>query len=291
MALHGHSFREAATVDNLVLHYPAAVTGHFNIGVLHTALEGYAQHASYAPCSLTDLRARGYDYWALGHVHDYQVLCEKPPVVFPGSLQGRHARETGAKGAVLVTVENGIASLERLIVDVARWHRLEVDVSEAADLHGVARQVRERLTAEFGMDDGRLHAVRIVLTGRSPAHGALVARAVQLREQVMGLAAGLGTDAVWIEKVETGTRPAFSLDDLRARNDALADFANYFTGISGNEQFIAELRTDLDRLLGAAGIEVTALCPELELVAKNQLGELIDQLTPALMARLHGPLQ
>ena len=68
VALHGRSFEQPAETKNLVPGYPAPVPGAFNIGVLHTALEGVPGHARYAPCSLAELTARGYDYWALGHV-------------------------------------------------------------------------------------------------------------------------------------------------------------------------------------------------------------------------------
>src|SRR3546814_10141780 len=72
VALHGRGFKVAATTENLVTTYPDPVPGMFNIGVLHTALEGNAMHANYAPCSLDELHAKGYQYWALGHVHEYR---------------------------------------------------------------------------------------------------------------------------------------------------------------------------------------------------------------------------
>ena len=119
VALHGQSFRQAAVTDNLVPGYPSPIKDTFNIGVLHTALGRMGEHANYAPCSLEELMAKGYDYWALGHVHRRQVLHEQPHVVFPGNLQGRHVRETGPKGAYLVTVETGeVADLTHLEMDV-----------------------------------------------------------------------------------------------------------------------------------------------------------------------------
>src|SRR5690606_26969906 len=125
VALHGQSFSHAAVTDNLAAGYPDPLPGHFNIGVLHTALEGYAEHAHYAPCTLEQLHARGYQYWALGHVHEYCVFPGTVPVVFPGNLQGRHIREQGARGAVLVSCSEGeVQLIERLEVDVVRWHRL-----------------------------------------------------------------------------------------------------------------------------------------------------------------------
>src|SRR5690606_38671357 len=97
VALHGQGFADRRVTDNLAAAYPPAVPGWLNVGVLHTALEGAAGHATYAPCRLADLHARGYDYWALGHVHAFAVHAEAPSwVVHPGCLQARHANETGA---------------------------------------------------------------------------------------------------------------------------------------------------------------------------------------------------
>ena len=107
VVLHGQSFGQRAVIDNLALTYPEPVARAFNIGVLHTGLGGMGGHDDYAPCSLADLVNKGYDYWALGHVHQAAVLHERPHIVFPGNLQGRHVRETGAKGATLVAVESG----------------------------------------------------------------------------------------------------------------------------------------------------------------------------------------
>src|SRR5690606_10477665 len=122
------------------------VPGMFNIGVLHTALEGNSAHANYAPCSLLELHAKGYDYWALGHVHDYTVWSGDALVVFPGNIQGRNIRETGPRGAVLVTRDSaGHVDVERLYVDVLRWKFLEVDVSACVSFPDAARAIGQCL--------------------------------------------------------------------------------------------------------------------------------------------------
>ena len=94
--------RQSVT-DDLAARYPAADPGCFNVGMLHTSATGREGHDRYAPCTVEALRAKGYGYWALGHVHTREVLDDRDaPIVFPGNVQGRHIREPGAKGCMLV---------------------------------------------------------------------------------------------------------------------------------------------------------------------------------------------
>ena len=93
VAVHGRSFPDRAVTENYALTYPDPVAGWFNIGVLHTSCDGRPPHAVYAPCTAGDLSRRGYQYWALGHVHEYEELERDPWIVFPGNLQGRHIGE------------------------------------------------------------------------------------------------------------------------------------------------------------------------------------------------------
>lgn len=87
VAVHGQSFDIPAVSRNLAEHYPQPIDGLFNIGLLHTAC-GNSAHENYAPCSLDDLTRRGYDYWALGHVHTRAELSRDPWVVFPRQSSG-----------------------------------------------------------------------------------------------------------------------------------------------------------------------------------------------------------
>jgi len=288
VALHGRSFREAATVENLAAGYPAPVEGWLNIGVLHTALEGYAAHARYAPCSLAELVAKGYDYWALGHVHEYAVLHRDPWVVFPGNLQGRHIRETGARGAVRVEADAaGIRSVERLLVDVLRWERLDVDVSAAPDLDAVVRCVGQafaRLLASTA--DDRYLSVRVALTGQTPAHGALFGLAAQLREEVLAQAAGQGIDRLWVEKVVDDTRPPRDALERAGRADAIADLQGFLAEAPTDAAFLKALLEDLRPLVDKAPRELIAALPELDAIRAGQVDELVRAVTPDLLAHL-----
>lgn len=88
VAIHGQGFATRNVTEDLTLKYPQPIREFFNIGLLHTSVDGRQGHDPYAPCNLKDLIAKGYDYWALGHVHTREILHDKGPwVVFPGNVQ------------------------------------------------------------------------------------------------------------------------------------------------------------------------------------------------------------
>ena len=134
VAIHGQGFATQAVMDNLAITYPKRSAGAFNIGILHTAVDGREGHDRYAPCSLDDMKRHEYDYWALGHIHKREELSRDPWIVFPGNIQGRHIKESGPKGCMLVTVDGGrVASAEPQWLDVVRWSSCVVDSTGAAD--------------------------------------------------------------------------------------------------------------------------------------------------------------
>ncbi|UCF90659.1 MAG: DNA repair exonuclease, partial [Desulfobacterales bacterium] len=156
IAVHGQSFAAPAVKKDLSVNYPGPLSGYFNIGLLHTCATGREGHAPYAPCTPEGLRSKGYDYWALGHVHQQEVLLQDPPVVFPGNIQGRHIRETGPKGCVLVTVDGaGQPALEFKPMDVIRWVVADVDATRAETGYEVVDRLCERLGQLVEENDGR----------------------------------------------------------------------------------------------------------------------------------------
>lgn len=206
VALHGQGFAERSANENLALAYPRPETGWFNIGVLHTSLTGREPHAPYAPCSVEDLRSRGYDYWALGHVHDFEIVAKDPLVVFPGNLQGRSIRETGAKGAVLVTVEDGRIDCERLITDSARFAELNI-VAEREDTPAtVLRRVEDAIGPLTDAMEGRPLALRIRLSGKSRARSQILSKAADFRDEVQA-ACHRGHADIWLEKLDLRIEP------------------------------------------------------------------------------------
>jgi DNA repair exonuclease SbcCD nuclease subunit len=242
--IHGQSYASKAVTDNLASGYPQNESGYFNIGLLHTSLTGRENHENYAPCSLDELTSKGYGYWALGHVHKREVVAEDPKVIFPGNIQGRHIKETGPKGATLVTVEDGrIVEVEERQLDVLQWAICEVDLSDCETIESVHETVRTAFDHERGKADGKNLALRLILTGQCPVHAQLLDRTFQLTEEFRAIAEGFG--GIWLEKVKFRTARKVSLEDLIGED----------TPIAGLIESIQKLEL--------AGDDFTGLVPEL----------------------------
>lgn len=292
VALHGRSFKDREATENLVPGYLEPMPGMLNIGVLHTALEGNAQHATYAPCTLIELSNKGYDYWALGHVHAAQILSKAPWVVFPGNLQGRHAKETGPKGAMLVTVEDqAVASVEPVYVDVLRWAHVEVDAVGATTRGGVEDRVREALDATLRGDaDGRPIAARVTIRGACSAHADLVAHDDLFRADLRAIAAGMGSDVAWIEKIRIETVDEERRVQVAGGEVVFDQLRQMLDEAPGDPALCEKLQGELSDLLAKLPADARADVDggPLGWIKEGRIDELVRAVTPLLLARLDG---
>lgn len=260
VALHGRSFPDRAVPEDLVPDYPAAKAGCFNIGLLHTSLTGMEGHDTYAPTSLAVLHTKGYDYWALGHIHQRQVISEQPRVVFPGNLQGRHAKETGPKGCELVTVQGADISSQFMALDVVRWHQLTLDVAAVATLDDLTAYLAAQLQAVTPTAASDvLHAVRVVLTGESALHALEASQPGTLEAAVQAAAQDVCDADMWIERVRLELRSPLDRAQLAQGSDALAELVRGVDVLALDSAALADFcHTALAEVLTRMPAEVTS---------------------------------
>jgi exonuclease SbcD len=206
VAIHGQSFPTQAVKIDLSEKYPPALNGFFNIGMLHTCATGSNEHDPYAPCSIEGLRLKGYDYWALGHIHKHQVLCDSPLILFPGNLQGRSIKETGPKGCVLVKVENDRPNYQFHALEVIRWETCEADVTGEETEQGFFEKVMNSVSGVAASADIPM-LVRVNVAGTCPIHDRIASDLERLAGEVRAGTISLYPDRVWIEKVRLNTVP------------------------------------------------------------------------------------
>ena len=288
VAIHGQSFRPGPVKENLAASYPAPLKGYFNIGVLHTSLAGSDDHDPYAPCRLDELTTRGYNYWALGHIHKGGVLARDPWVVYPGNLQGRHAKETGPKGCFLVEIEDDrIASAELVPLDVVRWHQAEVDLQGKTREPELIEGIRASLSRTYRDADGRPSAVRLILTGRTPLHDLVERRPNRLRQTVLELAGEIGGDDIWIEKIRDDT--TLPTPSVAASNEVASELIQIMKELAGDAARVGPLlEKELEPLRTKLPEELKEL-PALKLLDDSGLArDALTRLEPRLGARLAG---
>ncbi|WP_462321014.1 metallophosphoesterase family protein [Halochromatium sp.] len=245
VAIHGQGFATRAVTEDLTAKYPLANPDYFNIGLLHTALDGRPGHEAYAPCTLDGLRSRGYQYWALGHVHRREVVAEAPWVVFPGNLQGRHARETGPKGCSLVEVDEGqVVSVEHRPLDVVRWTVCDLDLSEVQRLDELYDRVGPSLAAAVSKAEGRMVAARLRLHGPCPIHTRLRAEQESVVNECRALAESVGSGAIWIEKLVLETEQESYEDAALERDDAFSGLLRSIRDLDLDAERLAALSED-----------------------------------------------
>lgn len=206
VVIHGLSFAQPHAADSLIGKYKPLVEGAVNIGILHTSLAGAPGHDLYAPCSLADLHATGFRYWALGHVHMRSVTEGNCTIVMPGMPQGRDISEAGPKSVTLVTVaDDRSIRIEERITSIAQFERVSIDatgVDNWRDLVAALARAMERAREGFASE----HLVaRLRLTGKTPLAWRIRRDLDLLKTEADERASMIG--ACWVEKLEVDCQP------------------------------------------------------------------------------------
>ena len=287
VAIHGQSFASRAVKEDISQAYPQGDPQLFSIGLLHTCLDGKPGHEPYAPCTVDGLRSKGYQYWALGHVHQREEVNRHPWIVFPGNTQGRHIREPGPKGCTLVTVDNGeISDVMHRDLDVLRWSLCEVDVTASETVDDVYEQVREALQQALDSTEDRLLAARLVLYGTCAAHSHIHAEIEHWTQEYRALATGLGGAGIWLEKVSIKTQPSISVDSILARDDALGGLLRGIQNMELDDSALAELANEVSALRQKLPAEILSGEDRYDPPDPQQLKTVLEDIKELLVNRL-----
>ena len=240
------------------------------VAVLHTQVHrarGSNRHEPYAPSELAHLMRAGYDYWALGHVHQRQTLWTDPLVCYSGNPQGRNFNETGPRGCLFVDLRDRSAPLRTFHETASvRFEILRVDgLDGLATLDALVRRVAQVWEGERSADPGASRTdwvVRVELEGPSPLAGALrdPEERATLSEEI-----GVAIDACWVEVWGQHTHAPVDIGAHSARDDALGEALRLIERLQDGAEPIEEV-IDLAELAGvdaSAGTDPTAYAREL----------------------------
>lgn len=236
--IYGISYKTRDIKENLSLKYKRKDTKIPAIGLLHANVGINTGHESYAPATKDDLISQNMDYWALGHVHNFQIVNESNPViVYPGNSQARNPRERGNKGCCLVNMHsNGDCDIDFIPTDVVRYELDELDISECTTIDEIVTEIVEKSKEISSRLDGRHAILRLSLVGNTDLHSELTRGGnigditEHVRENFKGV-----EPFIWLEKLKLNTKGKFDLVALKSGNNLVADIISLYEELKEDE--------------------------------------------------------
>lgn len=223
----GISFGKKEIKENLSLRYNKINTQiPFSIALLHGASGKSDKHTSYAPFKSGDLTNKGFDYWALGHIHKWEILQKTgPAIAYPGNPQGRDFGETGSRGSLIVELETGrppnirFFDTANVILDF-----LTINIEGIENQESLITIINQRIKELSDTYDNRAMILRLNLSGRTPMHTMLIDLAKQT--ELIDIINEQLTDKdpfCRIDRLQAQTMPMADLSKLAEANDFTGD--------------------------------------------------------------------
>lgn len=292
VAVHGRSFLNRVESDNLAATYPPPIGGMFNIGLLHTSLNGIEGHDPYAPCSPVELADKHYDYWALGHVHarGNHAIEGAAPVVFSGNLQGRHIRECGPKGCMIVEVDDrNRCELQFRELDVVRWQLCQMDVSQIRHLDEIHDRFQTWLSDTLPDCGERLLVVRVELVGATDLNHLLRRNQTQVMSSLQSIAVSHGRGKTWLEQLKIRCVEKASAASPVEMEGPLASLTAVIEQLKREDALPDLIQDELQALHKKLPPELTGDDPVLPLDDADWVAELLESASAEVLARLLQP--
>lgn len=267
--IHGVSFSGKHAPESLAEKIPDPEPHAINIAMLHTSLAGSPGHDVYAPCSVDELKQRGFDYWALGHIHKRQVHCEQPWIVMPGIPQGRDIGEHGAKSATVLSIADGAITTHELPTSSIEFMEANIDIKSIESLELLRAKLREEFDTLVENLASPKAVVRVRLCGQSTLRWQLIRDQKQWYEIISRYAADTGR--LWIEKfkLDLDDEPKTAVDA-----SAVVELEAMMNDIRGDKWFKEQATIEIDTVLG----HLPAAQRKLLLESESAMDSLAEQL-------------
>lgn len=137
----GFSYQKPWLDESKVAQFPRR-QGTYHIGMYH----GDQQGEHYAPFVVQEMKQKGYDYWALGHIHVATTLSTQPPIIYPGTPQGHTQKEKETPGILLVTLTQGKATWEAIPVHQLSWQEITLSLAGVSNQRMALEKIQNLFT-------------------------------------------------------------------------------------------------------------------------------------------------
>ncbi|MBE4725722.1 metallophosphoesterase family protein [Leuconostoc citreum] len=219
IAVTGFSYQSQRQMTPVIDEFPTRDQAvDYHLGMYHGAVGVTGE--PYAPFKVTNMLEKGYDYWALGHIHVRQTLNTRPFIGYSGSIQGLNRKEVGPKGYYIVDVANQLRPIFRE-AETILWDKLRLEsVKNEDDLQEMINHYRTGTQKNTFLSVELLNVQDQVLRARIDSGIVLEKIREHLPEQVWVV-------RLTIRDTELRAFPKDTIDQaywLRALEDILTEF-------------------------------------------------------------------
>ncbi|ENI8614142.1 exonuclease SbcCD subunit D [Listeria monocytogenes] len=149
--IYGFSYNERHIRSSRVGEYKIQGDADFHIALLHgSEVSSSEEHDVYAPFRVQEISKKGFDYWALGHIHKRQLLAESPSIYYPGNIQGRNRKESGEKGASIITLSEASTTIDFIGTSPIIWEEAVITLPENSEINAFYRETTKLLESYQG---------------------------------------------------------------------------------------------------------------------------------------------
>ncbi|HFK6090639.1 TPA: exonuclease SbcCD subunit D [Listeria monocytogenes] len=149
--IYGFSYNELHIRSSRVDKYKIQGNADFHIALLHgSEVSSSEEHDVYAPFRVQEISKKGFDYWALGHIHKRQLLAESPSIYYPGNIQGRNRKESGEKGASIITLSEASTTIDFIGTSPIIWEEAVITLPENSEINAFYRETTKLLESYQG---------------------------------------------------------------------------------------------------------------------------------------------
>ncbi|WP_449539298.1 metallophosphoesterase family protein [Ferdinandcohnia sp. Marseille-Q9671] len=238
--IYGFSYGRRAVLENKTPFYCKKEGALFHIGLLHGSKEGENAHSRYAPFLLSELQQKGFDYWALGHIHTREILSQDPPIIYPGNIQGRHRKETGDKGGYVVKLSNAGTTYTFVSTADLIWEHTTLDVTGLDTFDKLVDQTLSHM--DMLRNDNKGLFLTIEYNGTGPLHEMLQEKTMQedllslLNEEIVG------RNFVYIVDIKVNTNLKIEREKLKQDSHFIGDLLENMEVYQGFDDALLPLR-------------------------------------------------
>ncbi|EBF5161375.1 exonuclease SbcCD subunit D [Listeria monocytogenes] len=274
--IYGFSYNERHIRSSRVGEYKIQGDADFHIALLHgSAVSSSEEHDVYAPFRVQEISKKGFDYWALGHIHKRQLLAESPSIYYPGNIQGRNRKESGEKGASIITLSEASTTIDFIGTSPIIWEEAVITLPENSEINAFYRETTKLLESYQGRSHSYFLHIIVKMENKQKIDTndwlQMLQEEVEITDNTFVWVHKLTTEITNQSNSQTWYESHLAGEEIKHSFETLQDESAFYQAVealyleSGVSRYLDDLsEIDRDRLLQDALMELGKTLAEVE---------------------------